>query len=386
MRNLLLIIFTCFISSLAISQNANIQIKAFLEGLYISNGEMIPAPYTANGSTPSTIADTIVIELHGVAIPCLTKHTFKTTLSIYGIANCSFPNSIIGNSYYIVIKHRNSNETWSANPVLISSNNTSYDFSLSASKAFGNNLQNMGNGVFAIFVGDINQDGAIDFNDYPSLDISSNNGDLGYNSNDLNGDASTDFNDYPVLDINSNNGIFTNRPPTILNIGDTYGGGKIAYLLQANDADYISGEFHGIIAAPTDCNTNTTCQYWGCGYLWGCNGTYFGTSTSIGAGASNTALIVNGCSQSNIAAKVCNDLILNGYDDWYLPSKDELSKLILNQNLIGLSCGWGQPYWSSSEYTNIQAWSQAVCNASTPQLSFKDPNINAYLVRAVRSF
>ncbi|MEI6881333.1 MAG: hypothetical protein WCK82_08395, partial [Bacteroidota bacterium] len=187
MKKSLLITLTLFISSLAISQNANIQIKVFLEGLYDNNGTMKPAPYAANGSTPSTIADTVVVELHGSAIPCLTKHSYKTTLNINGIANCSFPNSIIGNSYYIVINHRNSNETWSANPVLISSSNTSYDFSLSASKAFSNNLQNMGNGVFAIFVGDINQDGAIDFNDYPSLDISSNNGDLGYNSNDLNG-------------------------------------------------------------------------------------------------------------------------------------------------------------------------------------------------------
>jgi hypothetical protein len=70
----------------------------------------------------------------------------------------------------------------------------------------------MGNGVFAIFSGDINQDGAIDFNDYPALDISSSNGDLGYLATDLNGDASTDFNDYPLIDINSSLGIIKLTP------------------------------------------------------------------------------------------------------------------------------------------------------------------------------
>jgi len=35
---------------------------------------------------------------------------------------------------------------------------------------------------------------------------------LGYNVNDLNGDASVDFNDYPLLDINSNNGVLALRP------------------------------------------------------------------------------------------------------------------------------------------------------------------------------
>jgi hypothetical protein len=70
----------------------------------------------------------------------------------------------------------------------------------------------MGNGVYAIFSGDINQDGSIDFNDYPTLDISSSNGDLGYVATDLNGDASTDFNDYPLIDINSSLGIIKSTP------------------------------------------------------------------------------------------------------------------------------------------------------------------------------
>jgi hypothetical protein len=88
----------------------------------------------------------------------------------------------------------------------------SYQFSSAASQAFGNNLSNVGGGKYAIYCGDINQDGAVDFNDYPNLDIKSSNGDLGYLTEDLNGDASVDFNDYPLLDINSSNGVISLRP------------------------------------------------------------------------------------------------------------------------------------------------------------------------------
>ena len=139
-------------------------------------------------------------------------YSTRGTLGTNGVANISFPAAVSGNSYYIVIKHRNSIETWSSVPVAFSSSGATYSFSNSASKAFGDNISNMNGGVFAIYTGDINQDGSIDFNDYPELDISSNNGDLGYLSNDLNGDASVDFNDYPILDINSSNGVLSVTP------------------------------------------------------------------------------------------------------------------------------------------------------------------------------
>jgi hypothetical protein len=62
-----------------------------------------------------------------------------------------------------------------------------------------------GSGVYLIYGGDINQDGSVDFGDYPDLDIASNNSVVGYLVTDLNGDSSVDFGDYPMLDINSSN-------------------------------------------------------------------------------------------------------------------------------------------------------------------------------------
>jgi hypothetical protein len=89
---------------------------------------------------------------------------------------------------------------------------TSYDFTSSDAQAFGNNLINDGTGVYLIYSGDINQDGSVDFNDYPDLDINSSIGALGYLPYDLNGDASVDFNDYPLIDVNSSNGIISVTP------------------------------------------------------------------------------------------------------------------------------------------------------------------------------
>ncbi|MCX6185832.1 MAG: cadherin-like beta sandwich domain-containing protein [Bacteroidetes bacterium] len=201
--------YTITVSRLA--GTAQLSITAFLEGLYLGSNTMIASPFAANGTSPSIIADTIVVELHNATAPYSLAFSATGTLSINGTANLVFPAGSLGNSYYLVIKHRNSIETWSTLPIAITAS-TSYNFSSSISQAFGSNLSDMGNSKFAIFSGDINQDGSVDFNDYPDLDISSSNGDLGYFSFDLNGDASVDFNDYPILDINSSNGIITFTP------------------------------------------------------------------------------------------------------------------------------------------------------------------------------
>ena len=193
------------------NSQSQLNLKAYLQGLYLGNGKMVASPRSANGISPANISDTLTIELRNTTGAYSMAYSAKATIDTTGNASISFPSAALGNSYYIVVKHRNSVETWSASPVLFSTS-ASYDFSTSASQAFGSNLSNVGNGKFAIFSGDINQDGSVDFNDYPALDISSNNGDLGYYATDLNGDASVDFIDYPLLDINSNNGVIAIRP------------------------------------------------------------------------------------------------------------------------------------------------------------------------------
>lgn len=124
-----------------------------------------------------------------------------------------------------------------------------------------------------------------------------------------------------------------------LAIGDSYQGGTIAYFLQAGDPGYDANVKHGLIAASSDLGP----------VAWGCEGTGISGAggTAIGTGQQNTASIVAGCADGGIAARLANDLVLNGYSDWYLPSQDELAKLYSNKDAIG---GWvGYSYWSSSE-------------------------------------
>ncbi len=191
--------------------NTNVSITAFLQGLYLGGSSMTAAPFNADGISPTNVADTITVELHDAAT-FATSYSVRGLISTSGVIDASFPGASIGGSYYVVLVHRNSITTWSANPLTILSSGTTYNFTTAASQAAGSNMADDGSGVFLIYTGDINQDGAVDFGDYPNLDIASSNGVIGYDTNDLDGNGAVDFADYPVIDINSSNGVLSSTP------------------------------------------------------------------------------------------------------------------------------------------------------------------------------
>jgi hypothetical protein len=151
-------------------------------------------------------------------------------------------------------------------------------------------------------------------------------------------------------------------------------GGKIAYILQSGDVGYDPIVQHGLVAALTDVAT-------GLGAPWGCVGTLItgADGTAIGTGSQNTTDIVTDCPTAGIAARLCNDLVTGGYNDWYLPSKDELNKLYLNKACLSFV---NTDYWSSSEVDNNNAWRQ---NFGTGVVTTVSKSGGAY-VRAIRSF
>jgi len=170
-----------------------------------------------------------------------------------------------------------------------------------------------------------------------------------------------------------------------LHIGKPYQGGIIAYLDSTRQ--------HGLIAATEDQSE---------GIQW-YNGSYIvtgATGTAIGTGLTNTNNIIAAQGSGSYAASIARDYNGGGYTDWFLPSKDELNQLWLNQfdayislntifsNYPGLVyLTQGHAYWSSTEFDYYDAWFQFFY-----QTQFEDGlqdnvgKFNTTYVRAVRAF
>lgn len=179
-----------------------------------------------------------------------------------------------------------------------------------------------------------------------------------------------------------------------VSIGDSFGGGIVAYILQSGDPGYVEGEQHGLIATTADKHTGIC---WISGGLTQTTSLSEWTGTELGAGSANTDKIIADAETAgnntpeSYAAGLARAIEDGGYTDWYLPSKDELNKLYLNREAIG---GFSNIdfYWSSSQsdYTNSgpvykYAWAQSF--SSNPGYQYAVGSKNAtYSVRPVRSF
>ena len=160
-------------------------------------------------------------------------------------------------------------------------------------------------------------------------------------------------------------------------IGDNCFGGIVFYVDETGE--------HGLIAAPEDVG----------GYEYGCYFTEIpgAEGVSIGTGFNNTLDIINNMCTPNggdgiTAAQATIDYISGAYDDWFLPSLDELEAMYLNigetsalGNVGGFSDWW---YWTSTERNFIQAESRSL--SSFEEWHLIEWKYQPNTVRPIRAF
>lgn len=156
-------------------------------------------------------------------------------------------------------------------------------------------------------------------------------------------------------------------PPPVITIGQNYGGGTVFYIDSTGK--------HGLIVSRSSLSQAIP---WSNGEAIITNA----TGIPVGSGRENTTLIVNAQGGGSYAASICDRLDINGYDDWFLPSIDEL-QLLYDQKAAGTLHGIDDSfYWSSTEASETGAWSQSFSNGANSSAG-KD---GSYAVRAIRAF
>jgi TolB-like protein len=121
---------------------------------------------------------------------------------------------------------------------------------------------------------------------------------------------------------------------------------------------------------------------------WGANDKRVGgTNTGVGAGKRNTELILEYLNsttrETGRAAQFCDEQFAGSFDDWFLPSKDELNLMYQNLKVKGLGGFGSGSYWSSSEVDSDWTWVQRFSDGE--QNSRMDKN-GTLSVRAIRQF
>lgn len=158
-----------------------------------------------------TAPDTVDVELRSSVSPYNMIEHQQRKVTQNSPAQFYFTKADNGTAYYIIVKHRNSIETWSKLPQTFTGNSLSYDFTTSDTQAFGDNMVNVG-GEWSFFTGDVNQDGAVDLSDGSLIDNDAYNFVSGYVNTDLNYDDAVDITDAAYADNNGFQFVSIERP------------------------------------------------------------------------------------------------------------------------------------------------------------------------------
>ena len=127
-----------------------------------------------------------------------------------------------------------------------------------------------------------------------------------------------------------------------LNVGDDFRGGRIFQLTGVNS---------GLIASMKDLQVGSNLKF-----FWGSSNTLIGANSLNGT--ENTVKMANASvTETEAGYHFKNGYQFNGYNDWYIPSFDELNMLKENVYYVG---GFEETvkdsyYWSSTEFSSSQA-------------------------------
>jgi uncharacterized protein (DUF2147 family) len=172
---------------------------------------------------------------------------------------------------------------------------------------------------------------------------------------------------YTVIATVSANGNYTSasssatafRITLSLAVGNTYGGGTVAYILKAGDIGYDANQQHGLIVSSY---LTTDAIVWGnkleeTGASGGAginyddfNNTWDFPPADLETGMNNTNLIINSeGAGTNYPAAIARAYTGGGYTNWYLPSASQMNAMKANLSSSGVNFVWTSTEWSYGE-------------------------------------
>lgn len=172
-------------------QDKSLELTALIQGLY-------------NENTNLMVSDTATVYLRNSSSPYGIIDSDMSVLNSEGTGNFYFSNALNGISYFLVIKHRNSIETWSSAPQTFAESSASFNFTVSINQAYGNNQIQKGS-RFCIYNGEITNDGVIDASDMAIIENDAAGFKKGYIISDLTGDDIVDGSDMSIAENNASN-------------------------------------------------------------------------------------------------------------------------------------------------------------------------------------
>ncbi|MGB4853426.1 MAG: FG-GAP-like repeat-containing protein, partial [Ignavibacteria bacterium] len=189
-------------SPVAVTESPSIilNLKMFIEGFY-------------SAQSNSQVSDSITVELRNSTSPFAAAEQTNGVVATDGTVQLKF--SVPDGNYYFAVKHRNTIETWSTGAIAFSRTTpVNYDLSSSVLQAYGSNMIQVEVSPvrYAIYSGDINQDGTVDASDVSDADNDSYNSVSGYVRTDVTGDDFVDAGDVSIVDNNAYNSVSVITP------------------------------------------------------------------------------------------------------------------------------------------------------------------------------